>query len=396
MNTDNLQLIATAAFGLEAVVARELKQLGYEDTRIEDGRVHFTGDARAICRTNLWLRSADRVLIRVADYVARDFDQLFEGAQSVNWADWLTEDACFPVRGKSVRSQLHSVPSCQAMVKKAIVEQLKQKYPVEWFEETGPEVPIEISLRNDQATLTLDTTGAGLHKRGYRVRSTLSPLKETLAAGLVQLSVWNPQRPLFDPCCGSGTIPIEAALIALNRAPGLGRSFTAEDWPGFPATAWEEARTEARDLAISPDTRDAAQGELFAADIDPAAVSATCENAASAGVSPLIQTEVADARSMQCRRKYGCLITNPPYGERSSSPEEAEALHEDLAEVFARHETWSFFVLTTHPAFERLIGRRAERRRKLYNARIACTYYQMLGPRPPWQQRRPEQTQQAE
>lgn len=386
MDTASLQLTATAAFGLEAVVARELQQLGYTDTRIEDGRVLFTGDALAACRANLWLRSADRVLIRMAEFEARDFDQLFEGARNANWHAWLPEDASFPVTGRSVRSQLSSVPACQSIVKKAIVEKMRRKFPVDQFAETGAKFPIEISLRNDRATLTLDTTGPGLHKRGYRQRKVLSPLRETLAAGMVQLSVWNPGRPLWDPCCGSGTIPIEAALIALNRAPGLGRSFIAESWPAFPEAAWREARVEAEDLAIVPADRDTSQGILTATDIDMAAVAATRANAAAAGVAELIETGLADARDMHSRRKYGCLVTNPPYGERSGSPDEVEDLYRDLQQVFHRHETWSFFVLTPHPGFEKLIGQRATRRRKLYNARIACTLYQLLGPRPPWQQ----------
>ena len=243
----SIELIATASFGLEAVVARELKQLGYEDQTTDDGRVTFVADEAAVCRANLWLRSADRVRLKLGEFEARDFGTLFDRTNALPWSDWLPENAEFPVQGKSVRSQLSSVPNCQSIVKKAIVEKLKQQYKCDWFDENGPTCAVEVSLLKDRATLTIDTSGPGLHKRGYRTLSGAAPLKETLAAGLVQLSYWNRERPLIDPFCGTGTIPIEAALIGRNIAPGLHREFAAEQWPRIPEHLWTEARSEAQD-----------------------------------------------------------------------------------------------------------------------------------------------------
>src|SRR5690606_29139949 len=243
------QLIATAAFGLEAVVARELKALGYTEQTIEDGRVRFAGDAAAIARCNLWLRTADRVLLEVGRFAATDFGELFDRTQALPWEQWLGIDAQFPVRGRSVKSKLHSVPDCQRIVKKAIASRLQQTYRRDWFDETGPLYSVEVALLKDEATLTIDTSGPGLHKRGYRTLVGSAPLKETLAAALVQLSYWNSTRQLVDPCCGSGTIPIEAALIGRNLAPGRNRTFPAEAWPWLDATAWTQARAEADDTA---------------------------------------------------------------------------------------------------------------------------------------------------
>ncbi len=250
-----LDLIATSTFGLEAVVARELASLGYEAKIIQPGRVLFAGDEADICRTNLWLRTADRILLRLDSFEARDFGQLFDRTRALPWEDWLTVEAEFPVTGRSVKSQLSSVPACQKIVKKAVVERLKAAYGVEWFVETGPKYSLEVALLDDQAMLTIDTSGPGLHKRGYRPLTSKAPLKETLAAALILLSVWRPERPLIDPFCGSGTIPIEAALIGRNMAPGLGRTFAAEAWPRLPASLWETARQQAREAA-RPDLPD--------------------------------------------------------------------------------------------------------------------------------------------
>jgi putative N6-adenine-specific DNA methylase len=244
---NRIELIATATFGLEAIVAREVKNLGYEDVSVENARVSFKADLAAICRTNLWLRTADRVLIKVGQFKALTYDELFEGTKALPWDEWLPENALFPVEGKSINSKLFSVPDCQSIVKKAIVEKLKQKYHTQWFEETGPKYTIEVALLKDMVTLTIDTSGAGLHKRGYRKLSSQAPLKETLAAAMIDLSFWNPDRILVDPFCGSGTIPIEAALIGLNIAPGSNRQFVAEQWPQLPANLWQAARQEAAD-----------------------------------------------------------------------------------------------------------------------------------------------------
>lgn len=375
---DQIELIATASFGLEAVVSREVEQLGYEERTVSDGRVTFTADETAVCRANLWLRSADRVLLKVGSFPALDFGELFDQTKALPWNEWLSADAAFPVRGKSVRSQLSSVPDCQAIVKKAIVEKLKESHRQDWFEETGPTFGVEVSILKDEATLTIDTTGPGLHKRGYRTLSGPAPLKETLAAGLVQLSFWNPDRPLIDPFCGTGTIPIEAALIGGKMAPGLNRTFAAEGWPRLPARLWDEARREARDLA---DSRQPMQ--LVGHDVDAGVLSLARHHARQAGVEASIHFQQQPFADLTTSREFGCLICNPPYGERMGDRPQAEAIYREMASVFPRLDTWSFYVLASHPEFEKLSGRRADRRRKLYNGRIECTYYQYHGPRPP-------------
>jgi len=375
-----MDLIATSTFGLEAVVGRELKALGYAEQRTEDGRIGFRGDATAIARTNLRLRSADRVLVRLGEFEARDFGVLFDRTKALPWSDWLTPDATFPVRGKSVRSQLHSVPDCQAIVKKAIVEHLKQFTRTTWFPENGPEFAVEVALLKDRATLTIDTTGPGLHKRGYRKLVGAAPIKETLAAGLLQLSHWNRDRPLLDPFCGSGTIAIEAALLGRNIAPGLDRTFPAERWPLVPQRVWDEARAEARDLALPPLSE-----PLLGSDIDSSAIELARRHAAQAGVEADVRFEKGDVRQLRTHRKYGCLVTNPPYGERLGDADEIGPLYDEMARAFRRLDTWSLYVLTAYSEFERHMGRKADRRRKLYNGRIECAYYQFPGPRPPWQ-----------
>jgi len=370
-------LIATATFGLEAVVGREVRELGYE-AKVENARVIFQGDERAICRSNLWLRCADRVLIRVGEFTALTFEELFEKTKALPWPDWLPENANFPVEGKSVKSKLFSVSDCQAIVKKAIVESMKKKYHRNWFEETGPRYTIEVSLLKDVATLTIDTSGTGLHKRGYRKLSTAAPLKETLAAAMIKLSYWNPDRILLDPFCGSGTIPIEAALIGINAAPGLHRGFAAENWPNIPQRLWDEAREEAEDL-IRRDIKLKIRGT----DIDNKVMSIARYHAKLAGVSDQISFQQMDVADLRTKRKYGCVICNPPYGERLEDIKEVENLYRLMGRVFKPLDTWSLYILTSHRDFERLFGRKADRRRKLYNGRIECQYYQYFGPPPP-------------
>lgn len=374
-----LELIATAAFGLEAVVSRELTELGYTEQIVEDGRVSFLGDELAICRTNLWLRSADRVLLRVGTFPAHDFDQLFERTRSIRWSDWLPADAKFPVEGKSVRSILHHTPSIQKACKKAIVESLKPVYQRHWFQESGVEYPIEVALLRDTATLTIDTSGAGLHKRGYRKLTGVAPLRETTAAALILLSYWNPNRPFLDPFCGTGTIPIETALIGRNRAPGLERTFLSEEWPQIPRELWKQAREEARDKL-----RNKPAFPLLASDIDSGAIRQAEQHAQAAGVAGDIQFRKLDVLELKSSLEYGVLICNPPYGERMGDAESAEAIYDDMADAFAALPTWSIYVLTSHPGFEHFFRRRADRRRKLYNGRIECTYYQYQGPKPPF------------
>jgi putative N6-adenine-specific DNA methylase len=374
---NDLELIAATSFGLEAVVSRELKALGYEDQAVADGRVTFRAGPEAICRANLWLRSAERVVIKIGEFEATDFGTLFDRCADLDWARWIPENGQFPVSGKSVRSQLHSVPDCQAIVKKAIVEKLKQTHRVSWFAEKGPLFAVQVSLLKDVATLTLDTTGPGLHKRGYRTLSGPSPLKETLAAALVQLSFWTAGRPLLDPFCGTGTIPIEAALWARNRAPGLSRQFAAADWPTLDRRLWHEAREEAQDRVVrgGPLT-------IAGSDIDEASLAMARQHAHRAGVDADVRFARGDFVDATPQGDYGCLITNPPYGERSGDVEAAEELARAAGRVFSRFDTWSFYVLTALANFEQLCRRHADRRRKLYNGRIACTYYQFHGPRP--------------
>lgn len=377
---DEIELIATASFGLEAVVGRELKQLGYDRQTVEDGRITFQGNLAAICRTNLWLRSADRVLVKLGSFPARDFGELFDRTTALPWSEWLPRDASFPVRGKSVRSQLHSIPDCQSIVKKAIVENLKKKHHAFWFEENGPQYSVEVSILKDVATLSLDTSGPGLHKRGYRTSIGSAPIKETLAAALVQLSYWNAERPFLDPFCGSGTIPIEAALWARNIAPGLKREFDAQNWPRIPRSLWQDARREARELI-----RPGIGSEMTGSDIDERVLGMARKHARDAGVENDILFEKHAFNDVASHRKFGCVICNPPYGERSGDVETARQLAQQMADVFRRLESWSFYVITALDQFETHFGRKADRRRKLYNGRIECTYYQFYGPRPPWQ-----------
>ena len=371
------QLIAPSAFGLEAVTARELNRLGFEDTRTEDGRVYFTGDEAGVARANLWLRTAARVQICLSRLTAVTFEELYQGVKAIPWGDILPENARFPMDGRSVKSTLFSISDCQAIAKKAVVDKLREKYHRDFFEETGALYRLEVSLLKDVVTVTMDTTGAGLHKRGYRKIAGEAPLKETMAAALIDLTFWKPGRILVDPMCGTGTIPIEAALIAENRAPGLTRSFVAEEWPEF-APAFAKAREEAKDLI-----RPCKEITILGRDIDAKAadVSATC--ARLAGVEKAVRFERADLRSFTSSEQYGFILTNPPYGERLGQEEEVQSLYRDMGRIFRGLNTWSYYVITAHPEFERLFGKRADKRRKLFNGRIPCQYYQYLGPKPP-------------
>ncbi len=371
------ELIATTTFGLEAVVARELEKLGYTNLRTLDGKIHFSGTERDIARCNLWLRSADRLLIKVGEFPAPDFGALFDRTVELPWSDFLPVDAKFPVAGRSVLSRLHAVPAVQGCVKKAIVESLKKKHNRFRFDETGAMYQIEVSLLRDVATITIDTSGDGLHKRGYREFVGPAPLRETMAAGLIQLSYWNRDRLLVDPFCGSGTIPIEAALIGRNIAPGLGRSFIAEDWAWLDRRVWKEARTEAKDLKLPrmPEP-------ILGFDHDPAAMRLSEKGAREAGVAGDIQFREQEVSDFRSTREYGVLICNPPYGERLGDPLEVEAVYRELGRVTANLPTWSVYVITSNRFFEKHFGRRAPRRRKLFNGKLECQFYQYPGPPP--------------
>lgn len=372
-----MELWASCAFGLEAVVARELKALGAEDVRSDNGSVRFCGDEATLCRANLWLRTADRVFLRMGEFPASTFEELFEGTRALDWGDFLPSRAEFPVTGSSAHSQLTSVPACQGVVKKAVVESMKAVHRLEWFPEDGPAYPIRFSLVRNQCVLSVDTSGSGLHRRGYRLHNVRAPLRETVAAGLVLLSYWNKNRLLVDPMCGSGTILLEAALIGTDRAPGLRRDFVSEAWAGFP---WKKVRREAEQRFDRT-----AQLDILGSDVDPDALRNARRHLAEAGLEDRgIRFQKRPVEEFRSRHAYGVLITNPPYGERLSERALVEPLYRTMGGVFEPLlETWSVYVLTSHPEFEKHFGREAARRRKLYNGLIPCTYYQYPGPRPP-------------
>jgi putative N6-adenine-specific DNA methylase len=370
-----LELIATATFGLEAVVKREIQDLGYEIVKTEDGKVTFLGDEHAIARCNLWLRCADRVLLKMGEFQALEFEDLFQRTKGMPWEELIPLDGRFTVNGTSVKSKLHSVPACQSIVKKAIVERLKEFYCVEHFEETGAEYTVKVTMLKDAATITVDTSGAGLHKRGYRVADVEAPIKETLAAAMVQLSFWNADRLLIDPCCGSGTIPIEAALVGRNIAPGLNRKFASEGWELVPQEIWKEERKKAFE-AIDYDR----ELRIFGSDISKKAVDAALENAAEAGVDDAITFTVMDVDRLQAEEKQGIIITNPPYGERIGDARQIEAIYGKYKTFFEQNPSWSLFMITTDKTVEnRIFGHPADRRRKLYNGRLEVCYYQFHG-----------------
>jgi len=373
-----LQLIATSAFGIEAIVNRELHNLGYKETQVENGKITFTANEQGICRTNLWLRSAERVLLKMGEFKATTFEELFQQTKALPWEEWLPVDAEFPVEGKSIKSKLFSVSDCQAIVKKAIVERLKEVYGISWFKETGPKYKIEVALLKDIATLTIDTSGAGLHKRGYRKLAGQAPLKETLACAMISLSYWKADRALIDPFCGTGTIPIEAAMMAMNRAPGLKRSFVAETWPNIKGEYWRQAREEAEDLY----ERDL-KLHIYGSDIDPKALQLARIHCEEAGLTDKVFFQKLPVAEVRSRFEYGHIITNPPYGERLGEEEEIKQLYKELGETLKRLETWSLHMITTDRHPELLIGRRWDKSRKLYNGRLECHFYQFFGPKPP-------------
>lgn len=378
MNSHSFNLIATCAFGLELPVKWELSKLGYDGKVISPGKVGFAGDWKAVARTNLWLRVADRVQIEIARFQAADFDALFDTTRDMDWSQWLGADAKFPVSGRSRHSQLTSVPAVQRSVKRAIVMSLQREYKTETLPETGPEYRIEIALLNDEATLTLDTTGPSLHKRGYRRLIGDAPIKETLAAAMISLSVWNPDRPLIDPFCGSGTIPIEAAMIGLNIAPGLKRDFLAAEWPQMDQVFWKQAREEALDLQQLD-----RQMQIMGTDVDTEVLSLARKHAELADVTEHVHFQQRSFDGLRSKREYGCVITNPPYGKRLEEEKGLKPLYKSIPAVLQRLPTWSHFIITSMPHFEKIIQKSATRRRKLYNGRIECMYYQYLGPRPP-------------
>lgn len=377
---DTFEIIAPCHFGLEAVLKKEIYDLGYEIRKVEDGRVTFEGDAEAVCRANIFLRTAERVLIKAGEFQAETFDELFEGIRAIPWERYIPRDGKFWVtKASSIKSKLFSPSDIQSIVKKAMVERLKECYHVDWFPETGVSYPLRIFLLKDRVTAALDTSGESLHKRGYRTMTSKAPITETLAAALILLTPWKKDRVLVDPFCGSGTFPIEAAMMAANIAPGMNRSFTAEDWTNFmERRLWYETVEEAReqmDLTVETDI----QGY----DIDGEVVKAARDNARRAGVDHLIHFQQRAVAAMSHPKKYGFLITNPPYGERLEEKEALPGLYGEIGEALRRLDSWSAYIITSYEDAERYIGRKADKNRKIYNGMLKTYFYQFLGPKPP-------------
>lgn len=374
---NEVTLMATAAMGLEALVAREVRELGYEP-KTENGRVYFKAPISAIPRANLWLRVADRVRLVVGEFNATTFDDLFEKTKELRWEDFIPADGMFPVSGKSVKSGLYSVPDCQAIVKKAIVERLRQKHGIaNRMPETGELYKAEVSILKDKVTLTLDTSGVGLHKRGYRIDQGEAPLKETMAAALIKLTNWKPSDPFIDPFCGSGTIPIEAAMIAQNIAPGFNRTFDSDNWGFISSEHWKTALQEVEDSA----NYDQAV-EIIGSDIDHKSIEISKENAIEAGLGNLIEWKQMQISDLTIQGESGYIVTNPPYGERLSDELEVAKIYDDFGLVMKEHPSWSVYIFSAFEHFEEVYGRQATKRRKLFNGFIETHYYQYFGRRP--------------
>ena len=373
-----MELIATATFGLEAVVKRELIDLGFTILRSEDAKITFEGDEEAIARSNIWLRCADRVLIKMGEFRAETFTELFDGVKKLPWEEWIPEDGKVVVNGTSVKSKLFSISDCQKIMKKAIVERLKETYPREFFPETGPLFNVKMTLLKDIATITIDTSGQGLHKRGYRKADVAAPIKETLAAAMIKLSFWKPDRVLVDPFCGSGTIPLEAAMIGRNIAPGLSRSFVSETWPRIDSSVWKKVRSEAF-KSIDNDVK----LKIYGSDIDPRAVSASRVNAVEAGLIDDITFRRMDVKNLDIEDDYSIIITNPPYGERIGEKDEIQKIYKEINRFMAANNTRSLYLITADKGFEKAMRfKKCDRRRKLYNGRIETAYYQYYGKKP--------------
>lgn len=379
------ELISPCHFGLEAVLKREIYDLGYDIVKVEDGRVTYAGDMEAICRANINLRTTERVLLKVGGFHAETFDELFEAVKALPWEKYLPVDAKFWVaKASSVKSKLFSPSDIQSIVKKAIVERLKQYYDVNWFEESGATYPLRVFLNKDEVTIGIDTSGESLHKRGYRVLSSKAPITETLAAALLLLTPWRKDRILVDPFCGSGTFPIEAAMIAANIAPGMNRTFTAQAWTNLiDPQLWEDAFEEAKDMVdLSVKT------DIQGYDIDGDIIRAARDNAKRAGVDRLIHFQQRPVAELHHPKKYGFVITNPPYGERLEEKSALPALYKEIGQAFRGLDCWSEYLITSYEDVERYIGRRADKKRKIYNGMLKTYFYQFAGPKPPKRENR--------
>ena len=365
------EMAAPCLLGVEGLVGEELRDMQAVDVRPENGRVFFKGDEHMLARANMGSRYSERILIHLGTFPARNFEELFQGVKALPWERWLDKGDAFPVKGRSLSSKLHSLPDCQSIIKKAVVERLRSKYHLSWFEETGPVHQIQFLIMKDKVSMMLDTSGAGLPKRGYRQNSTEAPIKETLAAAMVKLARVRSDGNFIDPFCGSGTLLTEAALYALNIAPGIQRHFAAEKWAQVDNRVWQEERNRARDL-VKRDVAFRATGY----DIDGAAVSLTLENARKAGVIHAVRAEKRDIRDFSCEEEYGCVICNPPYGERLLDVQAAQELYKVMGKVFVPKRGWSYSIISPDETFEDCFGRPADKRRKLYNGMIKCQYYQ--------------------
>ena len=376
------ELVVPCHFGMEAVTKREIYDLGYEITRVEDGRITFEGDAEAICRANVFLRSAERVLLLVGRFKATTFDELFEGIKALPWEEYIPENGKFWVKkASSIKSKLFSPSDIQSIAKKAMVERLKKVYRTDWFKEDGAAYPIRIFLLKDEVMVALDTSGDSLHKRGYRLQTSKAPITETLAAALIMLTPWRKDRILVDPFCGSGTFPIEAAMMAANIAPGMNREFTAEAWTNIiPKQLWYDTVQEAEDM-VDKDVVVDIQGY----DLDGDVVKAARENAKRAGVDHMIHFQQRDVAKLSHPKKYGFIITNPPYGERLEEKADLPALYTTIGEVYKNLDAWSMYMITSYEDAERYVGRKADKNRKIYNGMIKTYFYQFMGPKPPKQ-----------
>ncbi len=374
------ELIAPCHFGLEAVLKQEIIDLGYDVSSVEDGRVTFIGDDEAICRSNIGLRTAERILIKVGSFRAETFDELFEGTKNLPWEEYIPSDAKFWVaKAASIKSRLFSPSDIQSIMKKAMVERLKQVYKVSWFREEGQSFPIRVFLMKDTVTVGLDTTGESLHKRGYRKYKAKAPIAENLAAALIMLTPWRDERILVDPFCGSGTIPIEAALMAANAAPGMKRGFTAAAWEHLiDRKIWDDCYEEARELADF-----SVPVNIQGFDNDPEMIKIARQNARLAGVDHMIHFDQRDVEHLTHDGKYGFIITNPPYGERLEEKENIPPLYRMLGEKYKKLDTWSLYLITSHEDAQKDIGRKADKNRKIYNGMMKTYYYQFIGPRPP-------------
>ncbi len=374
------QLVAPCHFGLEAVLKREIYDLGYEITQVEDGRVTFEGDAEAICRANVFLRTAERVLLLVGRFRATTFDELFEGVKALPWEEYLPKDAKFWVKkASSIKSKLFSSSDIQSIVKKAVVERLKREYEVEWFPEDGAAYPIRVFLLKDEVMVTLDTSGESLHKRGYRTMTSKAPLTETLAAALLMLTPWKADRIFVDPFCGSGTFPIEAAMMAANIAPGMHREFIAEQWTNLiDRKLWYETVEEAEEMVDTSVSVD-----IQGYDIDGEVVKAARENAKRAGVADMIHFQERPVSELRHSKKYGFIVTNPPYGERLEDKKDLPELYTQIGEAYRNLDSWSMYMITSYEDTEKYIGRKADKNRKIYNGMLKTYFYQFMGPKPP-------------